>query len=118
MDQQKGYKIIITSWAEKAYFEVLDYVFEHHPNKRANEIALELLEYPNILADFPLLGTVEPALEHRAENYRFIIYERTTQTTVKIIYYVDDAQKSIYLTDFFPCEMDRVNRQKNKPQRK
>ena len=44
MDSEKGYQIIITSSAEKAYFEVLDYVFEHHPNKRANEIALELLE--------------------------------------------------------------------------
>jgi mRNA-degrading endonuclease RelE of RelBE toxin-antitoxin system len=112
MDQQQGYKIIITSWAEKAYFEVLDYVFEHHPTKRANEIALELLEYPNVLSNFPLLGKTEPALAHRPEDYRFIIYERTAQATVKIIYYVDDEQKSIYLTDFFPCEMDFVNRQK------
>lgn len=114
MDSEKGYQIIITSSAEKAYFEVLDYVFEHHPNKRANEIALELLEFPNVLSNFPLLGKIESALADRSQNYRFIIYERTTQATVKIIYYVEDEQKRVYLTDFFPCEMDFIVRKKRK----
>ena len=51
---------------------MLDYVFEHHPSKRANEIALELLEFPNVLSNFPLLGKIESALADRSQNYRFI----------------------------------------------
>lgn len=46
MVEEQGYQIVITSTAERAYFEVLDYVFEHHSLNRANEIAMELVEHP------------------------------------------------------------------------
>lgn len=105
MVEKQDYQIVITSSAEQAYFEVLDYVFEHYSINRANEIALELLEHPQILRKFPNLGKVEPHLKQRSENYRFILYERTNEATVKIIYYADESTKTIYLTDFFPCEM-------------
>lgn len=106
MVNEQDYQIVITSSAEHAYFEVLDYVFEHHSLKRANEIALELLEYPKLLEKHPFLGKTEPLLEQRSEKYRFIVYERTSRTTVKIIYYVDETSKKVYLTDFFACEMN------------
>jgi plasmid stabilization system protein ParE len=105
MVEEQGYQIVITSTAERAYFEVLDYVFEHHALIRANEIAMELVEHPQILKEFPYMGKTEPNLKQRSENYRFILYERTKQVTVKIIYYVDEQIKTIFLTDFFPCEM-------------
>lgn len=105
MVEKQGYQIVITSTAERAYFEVLDYVFEHHSLNRANEIAMELVEHPQILKKYPNLGKTEPNLKQRSENYRFILYERTKQVSVKIIYYVDEQIKTIYLTDFFPCEM-------------
>lgn len=105
MVEEQAYKIVITSTAERAYFEVLDYVFEHHPLNRANEIALELVEHPQILKKFPQMGKTEPNLIQRIENYRFLLYERASQATVKIIYYVDEQTITVYLTDFFPCEM-------------
>lgn len=107
MVDKQSYQIVITSSAEQSYFEVLDYVFEHHTLKRANEIALELLEHPKTLEKHPFLGRIEPLLKQRVEKYRFILFERTNKTTVKIIYYVDEENKKIYLTDFFPCEMDK-----------
>lgn len=109
MVEEQGYQIVITSSAERAYFEILDYIFEYQSINRANEIAVELLDYPKILKKFPNLGKMEFNLEHRAENYRFIIYERTDEAAVKIIYYVDEYSKTIYLTDFFPCEMSDQN---------
>ena len=103
---EEQYQIVITSWAEQAYFEVLNYVFDHYTFERANQIALDLLECPQVLKANPLLGRIEPNLVDRTENYRFIIFKRTTKTTVKIIYYVDEFNQKIYLTDFFPCEMN------------
>jgi hypothetical protein len=105
MAEKQEYKIIITAFAERAYFEVLSYVFDYYSFERANEIALELLQCPQILKEFPLLGKVEPNLAQRHEVYRFLLFERTKRTTVKIIYYVDEQTQTIYLTDFFPCEM-------------
>lgn len=107
MDEEQDYEIVITSTAERAYFEVLDYVFEHHPPNRANKIALELVEHPQILKKFPKMGKTEPNLVQRTENYRFILYERTAQTTVKIIYYMDEQTKTVYLTDFSPVKCCR-----------
>lgn len=109
MVEKQEYEIIITSSAEKAYFEVLDYAFEYHYLSRANEIALELLEFPQILKKFPLLGHKEFQLKHRPENYRFLLYDRTERLTVKIIYYADEEKKTIYLTDFFASERDENN---------
>jgi hypothetical protein len=105
MDRAQGYQIIITAFAERAYFEVLNYVFDYHSFEKANKITLELLEYPQALKDFPLLGKIEPNLIGASKEYRFLLFERTKKTTVKIIYFVDDVDKKIYLTDFFPCEM-------------
>lgn len=109
---EKQYQIVITSTAERAYFEVLNYVFDHHSFDRANEIALELVDFPQILKENPLLGKTEPNLMHRNEDYRFLVYKRTTKMKVKIIYYPDHDNNKIYLTDFFPCEMNlkRINR--------
>lgn len=80
-------------------------MFDYYSFERANEIAFELLQCPQILKEFPLLGKVEPNLAQRYEEYRFLLFERTKRTTVKIIYYVDEPAKKIYITDFFPCEM-------------
>jgi hypothetical protein len=105
MDEKQDYQIVITASAERAYFEVLEYVYRHHSIIRADEIALQLIEYPQILKQFPNLGTTEPNLKHRSKDYKFILYKRTTKSTVKIIYYISDWNRTIYLVDFFPCEM-------------
>ena len=113
MAKEQDYQIIITSRAEQAYFEVLDYIFDNHSFQRANEIALELVEHPQILRNFPLLGQIEPNLEFKTKKYRYILYERTKVTTVKIIYFIHDTSKQIYITDFFPCEMFEQRMKRN-----
>jgi plasmid stabilization system protein ParE len=105
MVEEQDYQIVITAAAERAYFEALEYIFEHHSLLRANKIALELLEEPKLLKKFPKMGAIEQLLKHRNEEYRFILFERTQKAKVKIIYYADDALQRIYITDFFPCEL-------------
>jgi hypothetical protein len=105
MAEKQDYEIVITATAERAYFEALEYIFEHHSTLRANKIALELLEEPNLLKKFHQIGTIEQQLRHQPREYRFILFERTKKSKVKIIYYVEDDIQTIYITDFFPCEL-------------
>ncbi len=114
MVEEQEFEIIITSFGERAYFEVLEYVFEFHSNHRANQIALDLLEFPVVLKKFPYLGKIEPNLTERYEDYRFLLFERTKRLNVKVIYYIDERNKTIYITDFFPCEMynKKINQRK------
>jgi plasmid stabilization system protein ParE len=114
MVKGQKYQLVITKSAEQAYFEVLDYVYEYHSPKRANEIAKALLELPKILLDFPKMGRIEPNLKKRALQYRYILFERTKQVTVKVIYYLDDETKTIYITDFFPSEMSTEKIKRNR----
>lgn len=112
MDKKQSFKIVITSVAERAYFDLLNYIFEHYAIVRANEIAIELIDFPQILKLQPYIGAIEPLLLNRNEEYRYLVYNRTNLETVKIIYYVDDLTKTVYITDFFPCEMapSKVNK--------
>jgi hypothetical protein len=105
MVEGQEFEIIITPFAEKAYFQVLEYVYEYHTSKKAEKIALELLQFPFILKQFPKLGTLELILEERPEKFRFLLFDRTERITVKILYYVDYERYVIYITDFFPSEM-------------
>lgn len=114
MDEKQVYQLVITDSAERAYFELLNYIYEHHSINRADKIAIELLDYPRILKDFPNLGSKEPILKDRTKNYKFILYKRTPKATVKIIYYVDEEYKTIFLTDFFPCEKFEKKMKRNK----
>lgn len=105
MANEQEYQLVLSSFAEQAYFEALVYVFEHYETKRANEIALALLAFPEILKTFPYIGSIESHLSWRTQEYRFLLFERTHLKSIKIIYYVDEDAKTVYITDFFPCEM-------------
>ena len=107
VEEEKEYKVKITQRGKKAYFDVLDYVFEYYSEDRAYEIAEELLDYPNTLKTLPNRGKLELALSSRKEDYRYILYKRTQQATVKVVYYVDDITYRVYVTDFFPTEMNQ-----------
>ncbi|MEX1002128.1 MAG: type II toxin-antitoxin system RelE/ParE family toxin [Crocinitomicaceae bacterium] len=107
MDQkQKTYLIIITGLGEEKYYKTLEYIYEHYSEQRADEIAEELLETPEKLTTFPQRGKTEENLEHRPEGFRYILYKRSNHATVKVIYYIDEPTLTVYVTDFFPTEMN------------
>jgi hypothetical protein len=109
MDQkQKEYQVIITQTAQAKYYTILDYVYDNYSKKRADEISFELLEVPDQLTTFPDKGAIEQNLNHRSEEYKFILYKRTDNATIKVIYYIDYSTQKVYVTDFFPTEMDHL----------
>ena len=80
---------------------------EEYRKQLMQEIAIELLDYPNTVKTLANRGKLELALSSRKEDYRYILYKRTQQATVKVVYYVDEIAHRVYVTDFFPTEMSQ-----------
>jgi plasmid stabilization system protein ParE len=104
--EEGKYKVIITIPAEKHFYELLDYFYEHYPLDRAEEIANELRSTAKSLEDQPERGSLEIMLSNRQHKYRYILHRRTPRADVKIIYYVNIKINTVYITDFFPTEKD------------
>ena len=49
-------------------------------------------------------GRIEENLRSLGYNHRFILYFYTSVKAIKIIYYIDEEQKIVYIIDFFPCQ--------------
>ncbi len=101
-----SYQVIITDPAEVRFYEITEYFYEHYPLDRAEQIAGELYQAAQSLDVNPERGRKEDRLLHRRNSYRYILYKRTSRATVKIIYYVDQKTKTVYVADFFPTEKD------------
>ena len=104
--EESQYEVIITDPAEMAFYEILEYLYEYYEIERAEEIADEIRDTAKSLHYQAERGSPEPNLQHRKEDYRFILYQRTSRSEVKIIYNVDENRKTVYVTDFFPTEKD------------
>lgn len=58
------------------------------------------------LCQLPKRGTLEHRLIDRDKTYRFILFKRIPHAEIKILYYLDELKKVVYVTDFFPTEKD------------
>lgn len=77
--ESKEYEIVIAESAERAYLEILVYLYRHYSVERAEAIAKALLDEPQRLSKFPEQGASEPALSgHRYPSG--ILYLRDTDT--------------------------------------
>jgi mRNA-degrading endonuclease RelE of RelBE toxin-antitoxin system len=100
------YTVEITPKAEGFYYDVLEYFYEHCSEESANKKSDELLELAIKLENNPSRGRKEDKLKSLGRNHRFVLYYYTPGNAIKIIYYIDEARKTVFVTDFFPCESD------------
>ena len=104
--EKKKYAVIITDPADQSFYEVLEYLYEHYPIDRAEEVAGELRDIVKRLEYNPKRGAHEPRLSNRENEYRYILYKRTSRSDIKVIYYIDNRLTTVYVTDFYPTEKD------------
>ena len=104
--EESQYEVIITDPAEIAFYEILEYLYGNYEIDRAEEIANALRDAAKSLHYQPERGTIESNLKNEKEDYRFILYKRTSRSEIKLIYYIDESSKRVYVTDFFPTEKD------------
>lgn len=115
MAEEKIYKIVIARPAKNRYQEsVLPYFYEHFSFERAIEIDENMLKTTGTLNRNPGRGRKEKYLEEAKENFKFILYKETKHFEIKIIYYINEDEGTVYVTDFFPTKMDPQKITKNK----
>lgn len=104
--EETKFEVIFTTSARLFFYELLDYLFNFYSFTRVEQISLELIDLALKLSHLYDRGTPEPELISRSNKYRYLLYNRTRRKDIKIIYYVDYQLRHVYVTDFFPTEMD------------
>lgn len=106
MEEQTSYLVEITPEAEFYYFNLLEYLYRTHSPESASVKSDEILEMAMSLNQNPNRGSHEGRLDFLGKEHRFLLYKITSRKQVKIIYFVDESNKIVYVTDFFGTEMD------------
>ncbi len=106
-NQKEGrYEVIITEPAEFYFYEILEYFYDNYPIERAEDLANGLRDKTRSLTNNPERGTLEFRLSHRDKIYRYILFKRVSRAEIKILYYLEESKRIVYVTDFFPTEKD------------
>ena len=107
MAQKSIYQVIITKPALVRYQEeVLHYILQFFSVERALEIDNNITETLESLMKMPERGAVERQLKNKGVNYRFLLFRQSRNLELKIVYYILEQDKKVYVTDFFPVLMN------------
>ena len=105
MEGKKNYVVEITPEAEFYYLQLIEYLYQTHSIKSAERKADEILSLAMSLDRLPNRGTPESKLDFPNMQHRYLVYQVTDRKTVKIIYFIDEPKKKVFVTDFFGSEM-------------
>ena len=115
MAKEKTYEIVVAQPAMNRYHEdVLPYIYENFSYDRAVEVDDNILRAARTLRKKPNRGRKEKYLEEAVEEFRFILYKETKHFEIKLIYYINEVEGTVYITDFFPTKMNpqRISKKK------
>ena len=104
--KKSNYQVIYTNTAEHYFLETLTYIYQNHTLTRAEELIDELVSLAQSLEVMPQRGALEKWLVEKVNEYRFLLFRRTKRSGVKIVYFIEESSKKVFITDFFPTEMD------------
>ncbi len=100
------YQVEFTLSSKSHFYEVLDYFYDHYPPERAEQLADQLEMMAQSLSRHPHRRAKERWLSGLKHEYRFLLFDRTNRAEIKIIYYIQESESKVYVTDFFPTEKD------------
>ena len=101
-----AYKIDITDSAQDRFQrEILPYLHINFSIKRADQIEGNILKEIQLIANNPRRGTKEISLDNVSKGFRFVLIKESRNVELKIIYFVNESEKIISITDFFPVRM-------------
>lgn len=106
MGEGKSYNIVITRVAMLRYQErVLPYIFDNFIFNRALEIDKKIIEKASTLEFQPSRGSLEKYLSSLNQEFRFILFKENKNFELKIIYFIQENESTVFITDFFPTKM-------------
>ncbi len=95
------YRIIWSRFSENQIEIIFNYYKNRVNSKLAKKIIREIISSTNILIKNPKIGTFEPSLKNRKIKYRYIV-----SSNYKIIYSIEERDKTIKITDVFDTRQD------------
>lgn len=107
MVEEENYRIVVTSPAQTRYQKtILTYLIKHFSLERAYEIDNAITNKLDLLKLNPGRGALEKYLMGLEKEFRFILHKETRNFEIKIIYFVQEENKTVFVTDFFPSMMN------------
>jgi len=85
---------------------VLEYFYKYHSEASAERKSTELLGAAIALEYNPGIGRIEENLRPLGRMHRYILYYYTPRKAIKIIYFINEQERTVFVTDFSPCESD------------
>lgn len=112
MVEKTSYEIIVTKPARDRFQnEILSYISKSFSYPRALEIENNLKKLLLTLQVDPQRGSVEKLIRIRDPIFRFILLKETNFFELKIIYFIEESQNIVRVTDFFPTKMNPLKMQ-------
>jgi len=110
MAEEKVYEVILAGPALKRYQKtILSYLVRHYSAQRVSEIDQQLIRESKSLSRLPSRGRREEYLTDLEEDFRYILYAPSKGLEIKVIYYIEEQPRKVYITDFFPTRMSPDN---------
>jgi len=106
VEEEESYYVEITPEAEFYYIKLLEFLHSTHTQESAFRKGDEVLNMAMSLDRNPNRGAAEKKLKFSTAKHRFLLYKVSKRHQVKIIYFVDEHSKKVYVTDFFGTQMD------------
>lgn len=107
MASQGFYEVVITKPARDRFqFEILDYIQKNFSLARTFEIEKEIMSLVLSLQTNPQRGSMERWLKGKNQTFRFLLLKKTKYLEIKVIYYIDELEKKVLVTDFFLTKMN------------
>ncbi len=114
-EEAAQYKIVVTRKAEVYFYELAEFMYKNMTTGRAEEIIMELQKTVLSLSSLFLRGSIEKNLKGEGQEFRFLLLKRTPRAQIKVVYYVDELSKTVFVTDFFPTEKDPKQLKERRP---
>lgn len=112
MGEKICHEIIVTKPARDRFQnEIFSYIRKRFSERRALEVEVNLKKLLFSLQSDPQRGSIEKLIRIRDPIFRFIRHKETKFFEIKIIYFIDEIQHIVYVTDFFPTKMNPLKMQ-------
>jgi len=106
MAEGEGYEVIVTTPALHRYRDTIPpYLWKNFSPKRAMEIESSLFRTAESLKRLPHRGAIEERLKDKDHLVRYILFKETRFLEIKILYHVDEQERTVRITDYFPTPM-------------
>jgi hypothetical protein len=107
MAEKNRYEIIVTKPARDRFQnEILSYINKSFSNCRGLEVENNLKELLLTLQIDPQRGSVEKLIQIRDHIFRFVLHKETKFFEIKIIYFIEESEHKVLVTDFFSTKMN------------